>query len=83
MMNNLSVIRAWKDEEYRLNLSEAERALLPPHPAGLIELADGELNHAAGAAQVPILTCLGGGGLCTWLDCALSIKCPRTQRCWP
>jgi mersacidin/lichenicidin family type 2 lantibiotic len=63
-MSHVSIIRAWKDEEYRLSLSEAERALLPEHPAGLIELADAELDHAAGGypAAVPYSEALG----CTW-----------------
>ena len=39
-MTHLDIIRAWKNEEYRLSLSEAERALLPAHPAGLITLTD-------------------------------------------
>ena len=47
-MTNLSIIRAWKDEEYRASLSETDRALLPEHPAGLIELSDGALDGAAG-----------------------------------
>jgi mersacidin/lichenicidin family type 2 lantibiotic len=29
------IVRAWKDAEYRLGLSEAERAALPEHPARL------------------------------------------------
>jgi mersacidin/lichenicidin family type 2 lantibiotic len=36
IMTHLDIIRAWKDPEYQLSLSEAERALLPAHPAGLI-----------------------------------------------
>jgi mersacidin/lichenicidin family type 2 lantibiotic len=44
-MANLDIIRAWKDPEYRLSLSKAEQALLLPHPAGLIELADAALAH--------------------------------------
>ena len=47
-MSQLDVIRAWKDEEYRLSLSDAERATLPDHPAGLIELSDADLFEAAG-----------------------------------
>jgi mersacidin/lichenicidin family type 2 lantibiotic len=43
-MSRQDIIRAWKDEEYRESLSEAERARLPEHPAGLIELADAELG---------------------------------------
>ena len=47
-MSVQDVIRAWKDEEYRSSLSEAERALLPENPAGLIELTDEDLGAAAG-----------------------------------
>lgn len=47
-MSYLDIIRAWKDEEYRLSLSEEQRAVLPEHPAGLIELEDADLDNAAG-----------------------------------
>ena len=47
-MSNQDIIRAWKDEDYRLSLSEAERALLPEHPAGLIELAGAEMDGVEG-----------------------------------
>jgi mersacidin/lichenicidin family type 2 lantibiotic len=46
------VIRAWKDEEYRASLSEAERALLPEHPSGLNELSEAELEQLAGGGGV-------------------------------
>ncbi len=42
------IIRAWKDAEYRLSLSEAERALLPANPAGAIELGDADLEGVSG-----------------------------------
>jgi mersacidin/lichenicidin family type 2 lantibiotic len=42
-------VRAWKDARYRQTLTDAERAALPPHPAGVIELAPAELEAAAGA----------------------------------
>ena len=44
----MDIIRAWKDEEYRLSLSEEERGLLPENPAGLIELADAQMNDVVG-----------------------------------
>lgn len=47
-MSKLDVIRAWKDAEYRMSLSEDERAGLPAHPAGPIELTDVELDGVAG-----------------------------------
>jgi mersacidin/lichenicidin family type 2 lantibiotic len=41
-----NIIRAWKDPEYRNNLSESERAALPANPAGRIEVADAKSNQA-------------------------------------
>jgi len=52
-MSHLDVIRAWKDPEYRLSLNEAERALLPEHPAGLVELEDADLNRASLIREKP------------------------------
>ncbi len=43
------IIRAWKDEAYRLSLTEAERAQLPVNPAGFIEMDETALDGAAGA----------------------------------
>jgi mersacidin/lichenicidin family type 2 lantibiotic len=37
------IIRAWKDEEYRMSLSQEELALLPEHPSGMIDPMDQEL----------------------------------------
>jgi mersacidin/lichenicidin family type 2 lantibiotic len=45
------IIRAWKDEEHRLSLS----VVLPEHPAGLIALADAELDDDA-AGGLPRIT---------------------------
>jgi mersacidin/lichenicidin family type 2 lantibiotic len=58
-MSRRKIIRAWKDEEYRLGLSEAERALLPAHPAGLIELTDAELGAVEGGAYQAVITIKG------------------------
>ncbi len=49
----MDIIRAWKDEEYRMSLSEAERALLPENPIGMIELSDADLDAAVGACCTP------------------------------
>jgi len=56
-MSNQDIIRAWKDEDYRLSLSEAERALLPEHPAGLIELAGAEMDGVGGGNISGITAC--------------------------
>jgi mersacidin/lichenicidin family type 2 lantibiotic len=50
-MNNMNVIRAWSDSDYRQSLSEIERAILPAHPAGLLELTEAELAEVAGGKK--------------------------------
>ena len=56
-MSHQNIIRAWKDEEYRNSLSDAERAQLPENPAGLIELPDEELDAVAGGQSFWTGTC--------------------------
>jgi mersacidin/lichenicidin family type 2 lantibiotic len=51
-MSGKNIIRAWKDEAYRMSLSEAERAMLPENPAGIVELSDAQLEGPAGAMGV-------------------------------
>jgi mersacidin/lichenicidin family type 2 lantibiotic len=58
-MTRHQIIRAWKDPEYRSKLSKAERELLPAHPAGLVELADADLDAVAGARPCYGLTTYG------------------------
>ena len=50
------IIRAWKDEEYRMSLTEAELALLPQHPSGMIEISDDELSVIAEEPRTTIST---------------------------
>lgn len=65
LMKNVDVIRAWKDEQYRLSLSEAQRSMIPPNPVGLIELTDAELGGAAGGGfQFPSANC--SWRICSW-----------------
>lgn len=76
-MKNKDIIRAWKDEEYRQSLSDAERAMLPINPAGMIELTDAELGSAAGGTEELDLMRTGGAGTlgcCTWVtrECGFS-----------
>ncbi|HKP72501.1 MAG TPA: mersacidin/lichenicidin family type 2 lantibiotic [Pyrinomonadaceae bacterium] len=54
-MSSIDIIRAWKDEDYRSSLTEAERAQLPDNPAGLVELTDADLSEAAGGTVFPTL----------------------------
>ena len=50
-MSHRKTIRAWKDEDFRLSLSESERALLPEHPAGLVELSEDQLGVVGGGSH--------------------------------
>jgi mersacidin/lichenicidin family type 2 lantibiotic len=56
-MSHTNIIRAWKDEEYLLSLSNAERAVLPEDPAGFIELTDADLGVVPGGAACCSFTC--------------------------
>jgi mersacidin/lichenicidin family type 2 lantibiotic len=48
-MSHQEIVRAWKDEDYRLNLREVERAMVPESPVGTILLADANLTGATGS----------------------------------
>jgi mersacidin/lichenicidin family type 2 lantibiotic len=63
-MSRKSIIRAWKDEEYRRGLSEAERAAVPDHPAGLIDLGNAELGAVEGGLPGSWFKCTDTG--CSW-----------------
>jgi mersacidin/lichenicidin family type 2 lantibiotic len=64
------IIRAWKDESFRHTLSAAERALLPEHPAGLIDLTAAELDALTAGAASP-------GGPAT-----IPTRCAYDPECW-
>ena len=40
-MSNLSIVRAWKDPDYRRSLTAEQQAQVPAHPAGAIEIEEG------------------------------------------
>jgi mersacidin/lichenicidin family type 2 lantibiotic len=61
-MRHVDIVRAWKDEEYRASLTEAERAQLPAHPAGLIELSDEQMKAILG--QGPTTTATTKNPIC-------------------
>ncbi len=50
-MKSEEIVRSWKDEDYRVGLNDAQQALLPDHPAGLIELTDAELTGVEGGTD--------------------------------
>ena len=60
-MSNRNIVRAWKDEEYRLSLSEEERSRLPESPVGAIALTDADLAGASGGIFKPTIACVSIG----------------------
>lgn len=74
-MSHADIIRAWKDEEYRLGLSGPERAALPENPAGLLDLTDADLDVAgARTERIMSLACCPGltADTCfSWQSCCV------------
>ena len=67
----MDIIRAWKDEEYRLSLTEEQRALLPENPAGQLELSDADLESVAGGIISVLGNCTGIGRCKNQQNCVL------------
>ena len=44
-MQNMDIVRAWKDPEYRASLSPAAASMLPENPAGRMELSGNQLRN--------------------------------------
>lgn len=51
-MKKKDIVRAWRDEEYRNSLTDAEKAALPSHPAGYMDLDDETLGSIAGGCAI-------------------------------
>lgn len=67
-MSTQKVISAWKSRAYRERLSAAERAAMPAHPAGSVEIAEEDLGKvAAGAAPM--------SRMCTMTACTCVYNC--------
>ncbi len=63
-MKTNHVVRAWKNQEYRQNLSEAEQAQLPAHPSGMIELTDADLGVVSGGLNTSRACNVTQGTIC-------------------
>ena len=51
------ILEAWRDEEYYLSLSEEERARVPEHPSGLLEIQDDVLKSITGGCGYSSAIC--------------------------
>lgn len=65
-MKKETMIRAWRDEEFRASLSAAELSELPEHPAGLLDVDDDLLRSvsAGGGRSTPAFSCMPPGQIC-------------------
>ena len=61
-MTPSDIIRAWKDPRYRAGLPAPQRAQLPAHPAGTIELPEPTLHAAWPHADFRVKSGLRAGG---------------------
>jgi mersacidin/lichenicidin family type 2 lantibiotic len=72
-MSRNTIIRAWKDAAFRQSLSLEERASLPEHPAGRIELSAEDLGVVVGGLWPPSIFGCSFGGVCntglSWPGC--------------
>jgi mersacidin/lichenicidin family type 2 lantibiotic len=64
-MKKLDIARAWRDEDYFLTLTEAERASLPANPAAAITVTDDSLRAVNGALNTSILNSCTGTAICS------------------
>ena len=65
-MKKETLIRAWRDEEFRASLSAAELAELGEHPVGLLDVDDDVLRSvsAGGGRSTPAFSCMPPGQIC-------------------
>ncbi len=90
MIAPTTIVRAWKDPLFRETLTAEERALLPDHPAGAVELSDSELDRAAGGIDIDWTTILdtifgsfrqGTKYSCCTIQCGGSSQCTKDPTC--
>jgi len=81
-MRRETIIRAWKDPEFRASLTSEERAALPALPSGkpVTELEEGELSEAMGGIhRRPPRDC--GPHQFTDFPCSAVDNCPSALIC--
>ena len=62
MKKKKQILEAWRNEEYYLSLSAEERAQIPEHPSGLLDIEDDALKSITGGCGIPtgVLGCTSG-----------------------
>ncbi len=64
-MKKLDIARAWRDEDYYLTLTEAERASLPANPAAAITVTNGNLRVVNAGSLTSIINSCTGTAICS------------------
>jgi mersacidin/lichenicidin family type 2 lantibiotic len=86
-MDTQTIVRAWKDPEFRALLSPEQRSLLPDNPSGkaITELDDSELDDAVGGlvVQTRFGYCVESFGLCPTSTVLSRRFCPSGFYCYP
>lgn len=72
-MSDLDIVRAWKDEEYRLSLSDEQFAMLPDNPAGLVEITNPLRTEGLRAVDSVSDTCIT---VCPTINYSCITVCP-------
>ncbi len=80
-MRSEHIIRSWKDESYRQDLSEKDRNSLPNNPAGIIELTDAELIGAHGGSVITVCSFMPCETVITYWPSALTFCIPTWGFC--
>ncbi|QRK04684.1 mersacidin/lichenicidin family type 2 lantibiotic [Archangium violaceum] len=66
----MDIVRAWKDADYRMSLTQEQLAQLPENPVGAVELSDEQLQGAGGvAAQSASFYSCPTKSICSYCDC--------------
>jgi mersacidin/lichenicidin family type 2 lantibiotic len=64
-MKKVDLARAWRDEDYYLSLSAAERAALPANPAAAMSVSDADLKLTGAANATSALNSCTGTAICS------------------
>ncbi|MFL5344822.1 MAG: mersacidin/lichenicidin family type 2 lantibiotic [Hyalangium sp.] len=84
-MDTQTIIRAWKDPEFRALLSPEQRSTLPENPSGksITELDDSELDDAVGGLLVQTrFYCVESMGICPTTTVLSRNLCVTTPVCF-
>lgn len=72
-MSTHDIIRAWRDEDFRIGIGAEQNSRLPESPIGYIELSDEELGAAVGADSY-YYTCPCSIYICTIAYCYTPVR---------